>query len=307
MRMSRRLASVGMLIGAMLAVAPACAQAPTKLAVSYSFTSDFLPVLVAKDAGMFERHGLDVTLSNLATTALGPPALQSGSLQIASVSPPLLLLANDGGLDLVAVSNVGYLDKADPHSSLVTRPGLTVATAQDLVGRKIGRPGINSAIDLLLRKWLLDRQVRLDQVTLIEVPFSQIGDLLRAGQIDAGVVLEPILSRLVSSGAALKSIDFISEVNPRIVAAVYGSTREWALANRATIREFRAALADAMTFMREHKPEADAIQQKRLGFVGTSADLSLDLVPADFAFWIAVCEQLKLLHQPVDSTTLIVN
>ena len=293
---------------ALLALAsPAAADTATKLNVSYSMTSDFLPALVAKDAGIFEKHGLDVTLSSLATTALGPPALQSGSLQIASSSPPLLLLANDAGLDLVAVANVGFLDKRDPHSSLVSRPALTIATAQDLVGKKIGRPGINSAIDLLLRKWLLDRHIAPSQVTLIETPFAQMGDLLRSGQVDAVVVLEPLLSRITSSGAAVKSIDFISEVNPRIVAAVYASTREWARANLPTIRAFHAALAEAMKFMDEHKAETDAIQQKRLGFVSTPADLSLALTQSDFDFWIGVCKELQLLHQPVDSASLILN
>jgi len=296
-----------LLVALLALVSSAPADTLTKLNVSFSMTSDFLPALVAKDAGIFEKHGLDVTLSSLATTALGPPALQSGSLQIASSSPALLLLANDAGLDLVAVSNVGFLDKRDPHSSLVSRPGITIATAQDLIGKKIGRPGINSAIDLLLRKWLLDRNIAPSQVTLIETPFSQMGDLLRAGQVDAVVVLEPILSRMTSTGAGVKSIDFISEVNPRIVAAIYASTRDWARANLPTIRAFRAALAEAMTFMEEHKAETDAIQQKRLGFVSTPADLSLELTQADFDFWIGVCKELQLLHQPVDSASLILN
>src|ERR1700733_2238774 len=73
------------------------AQEMTKMAVSYSTTADFSPAFIAKDEGIFAKHGLDVTLNNLATTSLGPPALQSGSVQIASLSPPLLLLANDGG------------------------------------------------------------------------------------------------------------------------------------------------------------------------------------------------------------------
>lgn len=292
-----------------LALAPssAAAQPLTKLAVSYSFTSDFMPVLIAKDIGLFERHGLDVTLTNLATTSLGPPALQAGSLQIASVSPPLVLLANDGGLDLVAVANVGALDKRDPHSSLVTRPGLIVTKAQDLVGKKIGRPGINSAIDLLLRKWLLDHNVKPDQLSVVETPFGQMGDLLRSGQLDAAVLLEPLLSKIVSSGSGTKSIDFISEVNPRIVAAIFGSTREWAQANLATIRAFRASLADAMAYMKDHPKEADEIQQKRLGSVATPADLSLDLAPADFDFWISTLRQLGQLQQPVDSTKLILD
>jgi NitT/TauT family transport system substrate-binding protein len=293
----------------LLAVAvPAMAQPATKLAVSYSATWDFMPTFVAKDAGIFDRHGLDVTLSNLATTALGPPALQAGSLQIASISPPLLLLANDGGLDLVAVASVGSLNAEHSSSSLITRPGLTVTKAQDLIGLKIGRPGINSAIDMLLKKWLLDRNVALDQVTLIETPFPQMGDRLRAGQLDAAVALEPIRSRIVSSGAGTRSIDFISQVSPHIVAAIYGSTREWATANLPALRAFRASLSEAMTYMRDNPKDADAIQQKYLGAASAPADLSLDLKPADFDLWIGIMKQLKLLQQPApDAATLIVN
>ncbi len=307
MRPSCLLVLVAILAALGSAPAPAGAQPLTKLAVSYSFTADFLPVLIAKDVGIFERHGLDVTLANLATTSFGPPALQAGSLQIASTSPPLLLLANDGGLDLVAIANVGSIDKSDPHSSLVTRPGIIVTKAQDLIGKKIGRPGINSAIDLLLRKWLLDHGVNPDQVTLVETPFGQMSDLLRSGQIDAAVVLEPLLSKIVSSGAGLKSIDFFSEVNPHIVAAIYGSTREWARANLPTIAAFRASLTEAMGYMKDHPKETDEIEQKRLGFVATPAALTLDLAVTDFDFWISVMHQLNLLQQPVDPAKLILD
>jgi NitT/TauT family transport system substrate-binding protein len=281
------------------------AEPLTKVTVSYSFTSDFLPVFVAKDTGIFERHGLDVTLANLATTSLAPPALQAGSLHIASLSPALLLLANDGGLDLVAVANVGWLDKRSPHSSLLTRTGFTATTAQDFIGKRIGRPGINSAIDVLIKKWFLDHGVKLDQVTIVETPFNQMADLLRAGQVDAVVALEPVMSRIIASGAGVKSIDFISEVNPHLTAAIFGSTRDWATANRAQVKAFRDSMTEAMAFMESNPKETDEIEQKHLGFVLKPADLGLDLVPTDFDFWIDALRQLKLLQQPADATKLI--
>ncbi len=288
--------------------APATAQPLTKLAVSYSATSDFLPAFIAKDTGIFERDGLDVTLTNLATTALGPPALQAGSLQIAAISPPLLLLANDGGLDLVAVCNMAYLDKSDPHSSLVTRVGLSVTEARDLIGKKVGRPGVNSAIDMLLKKWLLDRGVAPGEVTIVETPFPRMADLLKAGQIDAAVALEPFLSRIVTSGVGVKSIDFISEVSPRIDAAIWGATRAWASANIDSVRAFRSALAAGLVYMREHPDAADAIEKRYLGSVGTPASLALDIAPADFDLWIGIEKQLKLLQQaPPDAAKLILN
>ena len=185
------------LLGIIALVAPcfgASAQEPTKMVVSYSTTADFSPAFIAKDEGIFAKHGLDVTLINLATTSLGPPALQAGSVQIASISPPLLLLANDGGLDLVAVEAVAAMNANDSTSSIVTRPGFVATAAKDFIGKRIARPGINSAIDIMLKKWFIDRNVAIDQVTFAEVPFPQMGDLLKSGQIDAAVELEPLLN-----------------------------------------------------------------------------------------------------------------
>ncbi len=233
-------------------IGDAAAAEMTKMAVSYSATADFAPAFIAKDAGIFEKHGLDVTLTNLATTSLGPPALMAGSLQLASSSPPLLLLANDGGMDLVAVAGVAAMDEKHPRSSLVTRTGFTATKAQDFIGKKVARPGINSAIDLVLKKWLLDHGVALNQVTLVETPFTQMGDLLKAGQIDAAFELEPLRTRIIEAGAGQKSVDIFSETKPHILASMYASSRPWAEAHRDALKAFRAALQDAMVFQHEH-------------------------------------------------------
>jgi len=280
------------------AIGDARATEMTKLAVSYSATADFAPAFIAKDAGIFEKHGLDVTLTNLATTSLSPPALMSGSLQIASNSPPLLLLANDGGMDLVAVAGVAAMDEKHPRSSLVTRTGFTATKAQDFIGKKIARPGINSAIDLVLKKWLLDRGVALNQVTLVETPFTQMGDLLKAGQIDAAFELEPLRTRIIESGAGQKSVDIFSETKPHILASMYASSRSWAESHRDALKAFRASLKDAAAFQKDHPEEAREIQKKYVGAASTPDALELELDPAEFDFWIGVLNQLKLLQQP---------
>lgn len=304
-RALRRLACFVLGFAAALPYGPARSAEPVKITLSYSATADFAPAFIAKDTGIFLKHGLDVTLTNLATTSLGPPALQADSVQIASISPPLLLLANEGGMDLVGVAGVAAMDARAPRSSLLTRTGFTATKAQDFIGKKIARPGINSAIDLILKKWLIDRGVTLDQVTLVETPFTQMGDLLRAGQIDAAFELEPLRTRIIESGAAQKSIDIFSETNPHIVASIYGSTREWATAHRDALRAFRAALEEAMDYRRDHLDETNAIQKKYIGASGTPDVMEPDLHPADFDFWIAVLRQLKLMQAQPDAAKLI--
>jgi NitT/TauT family transport system substrate-binding protein len=294
-------------LGIFAGIGSAGAAEMTKLAVSYSATADFAPAFIAKDAGIFEKHGLDVTLTNLATTSLSPPALMAGSLQIASSSPPLLLLANDGGMDLVAVAGVAAMDEKHPRSSLLTRSGFTATKAQDFIGKKIARPGINSAIDLVLKKWLLDHGVPLNQVTLVETPFTQMGDLMKAGQIDAAFELEPLRTRIIESGNGQKSVDIFSETKPHILASMYASSRSWAEAHRDALKAFRASLQDAMVFAHDHADEARDIQKKYVGAASTPDALELELNPADFDFWIGVLHQLKLLQQtPPPAAKLII-
>ncbi len=291
----------------MALAANAGAQEMTKMAVSYSATADFAPAFIAKDAGIFEKHGLDVTLTNLATTSLGPPALQAGSLQLASSSPPLLLLANDGGMDLVAVAGVAAMDARHPRSSLLTRPGFTATKASDFIGKKIARPGINSAIDLVLKRWLLDNGVALNQVTLVETPFTQMGDLMKAGQIDAAFELEPLRTRIIENGSGQKSVDIFSATNPHILASMYAASRSWAEAHRPALTAFRTSLQDAMVYQHDHPDEANAIQKKYVGAASTPDALELELKPADFDFWITTLNQLKQLQQkPPPAAQLII-
>jgi NitT/TauT family transport system substrate-binding protein len=301
--------AIGLLaaLGIVAGIGSAAAAELTKMAVSYSATADFAPAFIAKDAGIFEKHGLDVTLTNLATTSLGPPALMAGSLQLASSSPPLLLLANDGGMDLVAVAGVAAMDEKHPRSSLLTRPGFTATKAQDFLGKKIARPGINSAIDLVLKKWLLDHGVALNQVTLVETPFTQMGDLMKAGQIDAAFELEPLRTRIIEAGAGQKSVDIFSETKPHILASMYASSRPWAEAHRDALKAFRVSLQDAMVFQHEHNDAAKEIQKKYIGAASQPDQLELELNPADFDFWIATLNQLKLLQQqPPPAAKLII-
>jgi NitT/TauT family transport system substrate-binding protein len=282
------------------------ADEPTKLTLGYGLTSDYLPAYIAKDNGIFEKHGLDVTMKAVTSSSLAPPALVSNSLQISQATPPNLLLANDGGMDLVSVAGVGRLTAAHPHTSLVTHPGFTISKPQDLIGKKIAVPGISSAMDLVLRKWLLDGHVQLAQVTIVEAPFQQMGDMLKSGQLDAAFQFEPLLSRTLAAGSAVKSLDIMSSTNPDVLGAIYASTREWATAHRSAVAAFNQSLAEAIAWEKANPEAAHKIEAKYIGYATTSLpDVELEVKPEDFKFWAGVCDEVGVLHRPVDAATLI--
>lgn len=287
---------------------PAAAEPATAFNLGVGVGSDFITAYVAKDEGLFAKHGLDVTVSTVVNSALMPAALVGGTVQIAILTGPNILLANEGGLDLVAVGGIARIEKINPRSNLVTRAALKIAQPEDLKGKKIGIPGINSSLDLVFRKWLLDRHVQPSDVTEVEAPFAQMADMLRGGQLDGALPVEPALSRIVDSGAAVKTFAVQSDVDPDFLASFWAATRDWATQNRPTILAYRAALADAWDFIKTHPDEVAAIEKKHLGYLDPRGPtIALDLKPADFQFWVDLCRQVGALRQPADPAKIIFN
>jgi NitT/TauT family transport system substrate-binding protein len=296
------------LLAPLASVAPAAGQTPTPIKVGLGPAVDFLPAFVARDQGIFAKHGLNVTLQIVPTPSVVPPMLVSDSVQIAYATPPNILLANEGGLDLVAIAGGARLVKSNAKISFVTRTGVSFAKAEDLKGHRVGVPGFNSIIDMFLRKWLITHNVPVAQVGIVETPMLQMGDLLKSGQIDAATPIEPIRGRIVASGAAARSIDFFSEVNPDVLGSFWMSTRDWATKHKTDVAAFRASILEGIAFIDAHPDEARAIEQKDIGFVDPTAMASFAtrLDPKDFDFVAKLGVELGVMKQPIDASKLII-
>ena len=77
----------------------------TKVAIGYPTSSDFLPALVAKEKGFFEKQGIDAVMTRVPLINNIPAAMMSGDLQIGAATPPTFLQAVDGGLDLLLIAS----------------------------------------------------------------------------------------------------------------------------------------------------------------------------------------------------------
>jgi NitT/TauT family transport system substrate-binding protein len=306
MGMSRLFVIAGTIAVSLLMPLSAMAQQATKLAIVWGYAGDYLPLWVAKEKGLLEKHHLDATLTGLGNGAQAPSILESGSAQIAFTTPANLVLAVEGGLDQVVVAGAARLTKANPRTSLVTRTGITVAKPEDLVGKRIGTPGLNSTLDLNVKKWLMDHNVASNKVSFIETPFPQMGDMLKGNQIDAAMIVEPILSRVLASGAANRSVDILSENSPDQLGSIWIAKRDWATANKGAVAEFRAALAEAIDLIHKNSDEAKQIEAKYLNFAEPALPtFATEVKPADFAYWIAIARRVELLPQPVDATKIV--
>src|SRR5450755_4610649 len=95
----------GIFVAAALASAAVSANAdPFKLKIACTATSDCASAMVARDEGIFAKHGLDVDMTLIGINTNIPPAIVSDSIQIGGPTEPVFLQAVDGGLDLVAIA-----------------------------------------------------------------------------------------------------------------------------------------------------------------------------------------------------------
>ncbi|MDM0012102.1 ABC transporter substrate-binding protein [Variovorax sp. J22P168] len=250
----RRLLGLSCLLSLTLAAGLAQAQPkPMPITVSYTATPEFGAIFIAKEEGFFARRGLDVTLQLIPVSPNVPAAVMSKSVQIGGTTPPVLLQAIDSGLDLVAVAGGGVYEKSSRGVGLVARNGVTVNAPADLVGKKVGVPGFNATIHLLVRKWLMDHGVDPKKVTFVEVAIPQMPDVLKGGSVDVVATAEPFVGRIVQGQIGTAVPAFSNDLANGFSSVLYVSTRQWAVANPEIVKAFRDALQEAVSFGNANK------------------------------------------------------
>jgi len=87
----------------------------TKITLGYTGVIDYLAAFVAADQGIFEKHGLDVTLQRMPNGASIPPGLLANSLQIGGITAPVLIQAKAGGFPMKVVAGGSVVIKENPN------------------------------------------------------------------------------------------------------------------------------------------------------------------------------------------------
>ena len=284
----------------------ATAGEPARVAIGYPTATDFLPVFVAKEKSYFDKHNIEATPTRIAVVTNIPPALVSGSIQIGMTTIPVLLQAVDGGLDFKLIAGAARHTKDSPFISLLARKDIKIERASDLIGKKVGVPGINSVIDVMLRKWLINSNVAVKQVTFIEAPLPQLPDLLRNGTLDLVAIVEPLRSRIVASGAGYVAAEYLGEVNPDVLISGWMATGDWVRKNPEVVTDFRAAIDEGLAFVKTNPDEARDIEKKYLGFNSPQfPTFENKATPEDLKVFIAIGKELGLYRSTLDPEKLV--
>lgn len=279
---------------------------PIKVNVGYIPAGDWLPALIAKDKGFFEKRNLDVALTKVGIISNIPAAIMSGSLMIGASTATVLMDASDAGLGLVAVAGGTRFVKDPAIFSVVVRTGVKVTNAKDLEGKRVGVPGLRSTGDVLFRKWLQEKGAQISKVSIVEASFPQMKDLLKGGTLDAVAVLEPFRSGITVDNTGYRVADYMAEVNPDLLGGVWIAQKQWADANPKAAPAFRESLIEAIEFLKTNTDEARAIELKYLGFkTPIMLPFAVPVNVADLDIWVKYARDVGYLTKPMDVSRMV--
>lgn len=156
-------------------------QAAEKLTVllDWFVNPDHAPLIVAKEKGIFAKHGLEVELIAPADPNDPPKLVAAGKAPLAVSYQPQLHVQVGEGLPL---KRIGTL-VATPLNSLVVLESGPIKKISDLKGKKVGF-SVGGFEDALLKAMLDKHGVKLSEIEMINVNFSLSPSIL-AGKVDA--------------------------------------------------------------------------------------------------------------------------
>jgi NitT/TauT family transport system substrate-binding protein len=268
---------------------------------------DFTPVFMAQERGYFTKAGLDVTLTPIPIPSNVPAALTSKSIDIGPATVVNLFQTAENGLDLVAFTGYNRNLAGKEPAQLVLRTGTTYDGPHDIEGKRIGTPGIFSTFDLFLRTWLRQNNVPFDKITQVDVTFPPMLDMLKSGQIDAVLPVDPFRAQSVNQKVGFVAADFMADVTKDCAALVWLSNRDWAVAHPKERAAFITALKQGVADAVSDAQGAQDAEKKYLKFAAPiTDDFNLSLTKADLQFFEDLMTKVDFLHKKIDVADLMV-
>ena len=160
----------------------------TKITLGISGWTGFAPLTLAKEAGIFKKNGLDVTIKKIPQKDRHL-AIASGVVQCAATTVETYIVWNANG---VPITQVVQLDKSYGADGIVARAN--ISKIADLKGKTVGvdAPGTTSYFSLA---WILKKNgMTVKDVNVATMSPQAAATAFVAGQNDAAMTYEPYLS-----------------------------------------------------------------------------------------------------------------
>jgi NitT/TauT family transport system substrate-binding protein len=238
---------------AALVVTPAAAQG-TKVTIGISGWTGFAPITLAKEAGIYAKNGLDVTIKKI-PQASRHLAIASGDVQCAATTVETWIVWNANG---VATTELFQLDKSYGADGMVVRN--SVGSIKDVKGKTVAASAPGTAPYFTLAWFLKKNGLTVKDVSVVNMEPGPAAQAFLAGQNDAAMTYEPYLSAVRDKPDAGKII--ATTLDYPMVMDTFGCTPKFIADNEAAVKGLVKGYFDALDMIK-------ADQAKAYGIMGT--------------------------------------
>jgi NitT/TauT family transport system substrate-binding protein len=231
------------LLAASSATALAAAQ-ETRLAIGISGWTGFAPLTLAREAGLFKKHGLDVSLKKIPQKDRHL-AIASGDIQCAATTVETWIVWNANG---VATTQIFQMDKSFGADGMVVKPG--ISKIADLKGKTVAASAPGTAPYFTLA-WMLKKNglsIKDVKVVNLEPQAAANAFVAGTGDLDAGMTYEPYLSAVRARPEAGRII--ATTLDYPMVMDTFGCTPKFLADNPKAAKGLADAYFDAVEMIR---------------------------------------------------------
>ncbi|RVT53741.1 ABC transporter substrate-binding protein [Rubrivivax albus] len=239
---------------ALTAVAVA-AQAQTAVSVGMSGWTGFAPLTLAKEAGLFKKHGLDVTIKKIPQKDRHL-ALASGDIQCAATTVETWIVWTANG---IPTTQIFQLDKSYGADGMVVKPGITKIA--DLKGKTVAASAPGTAPYFTLAWMLKKNGLSVKDVKVVNLEPQAAANAMIAGTagLDAAMTYEPYLSAVRAKPEAGTII--ATTLDYPMIMDTFGCTPKFLAENPKAAKALADGYFDAVAMIQ-------AEPQKAFGIMG---------------------------------------
>jgi NitT/TauT family transport system substrate-binding protein len=243
MKTTRLLARHGLGVLTALALTAAAHAQDTAVAIGMSGWTGFAPLTLAKEAGLFKKHGLDVTIKKIPQKDRHL-AIASGDIQCAATTVETWIVWNANG---VAATQIFQLDKSYGADGMVVRPGIN--SIKDLKGKTVAASAPGTAPYFTLAWFLKQNGLSLKDVTIANLEPQAAANAILAGvaNLDAAMTYEPFLSAVRAKPEAGKII--ATTLDYPMIMDTFGCTPKFLAENPKAAQALANAYFDALAMI----------------------------------------------------------
>lgn len=218
-----------------------------------------VPFLAAKEARLFEKHGLAVDMVYVGASAVMVQSMLSGAANFAGFGGPAVITNVLSGGDIIQISALlPYFTQ-----SLIVRSD--IRDLRSLPGKRIGITRFGSVTDFAL-KTLLEKN-NLKDVTVLQLGgFPEAVAALARGAIDGAVLSPPHTFRLLKEGyRELASPKDLRALGSGFLSQGIVARRSYAVKNRDMVLRLIRATAEATKYAGTNEDFSKRVLIKHLG------------------------------------------